>query len=532
MLEMKNWRINASPMLEIGIAGENNARLLKIDADEPSMDYAWKLEIEHQQSGEKNIVDLNRDGNILSVLLTRDMIRHCGVHYMQVRGVRGEEVKKSNRFYVMVGESISASDSLPPLPPSEFAQMEARITALKTETEQAAKNVQADAERAASAADRADAAATSAEDSAEAAGKSEATAQTHANNAASSAGEANTSAYSAAYSEESALSSKKAAKSYMDSALSHRNAAEEAVGSAVQAATDAAGFASAAEKSKNSAANNAASAYKAVEKAELCYNGASAAADRAENAAIHQPYPDASTGTWWVWDMDAGEYVDTGLKAVPDALHIAGPNVLGGVQPVAKTDAMTIPVGVDAEGGLHAGKDPDIAQLKNYKIDKPEANGTAGQVLGLDSDLHPKWIDQNDGMGDWKLLKAVICNGSFNSINIDKSDDGESYNCNEILITIMDDSKSMPTCYGIVNGVVWTFIVQNDQKFTNILIRAVGGKLFSFVLRGNDDTTLLHMTSNIKAFGAVTVNGINRVGFTSLTSTVFPDSAEIKLYGR
>lgn len=162
MLEMKNWRINASPMLEIGIAGENNARLLKIDADEPSMDYAWKLEIEHQQSGEKNIVDLNRDGNILSVLLTRDMIRHCGVHYMQVRGVRGEEVKKSNRFYVMVGESISASDSLPPLPPSEFAQMEARITQLKTETEQAAKNVQADAERAASAADDAQAGAESA----------------------------------------------------------------------------------------------------------------------------------------------------------------------------------------------------------------------------------------------------------------------------------------------------------------------------------------------------------------------------------
>ena len=37
-----------------------------------------------------------------------------------------------------------------------------------------------------------------------------------------------------------------------------------------------------------------------------------AAAIRAENAAIHQPYPNAETGTWWVWDVSAGAYTDTG----------------------------------------------------------------------------------------------------------------------------------------------------------------------------------------------------------------------------
>ena len=37
-----------------------------------------------------------------------------------------------------------------------------------------------------------------------------------------------------------------------------------------------------------------------------------AAAIRAENAAIHQPYPNAETGTWWVWDVSAGVYTDTG----------------------------------------------------------------------------------------------------------------------------------------------------------------------------------------------------------------------------
>lgn len=37
-----------------------------------------------------------------------------------------------------------------------------------------------------------------------------------------------------------------------------------------------------------------------------------AAAIRAENAAIHQPYPNAETGTWWVWSVETGKYEDTG----------------------------------------------------------------------------------------------------------------------------------------------------------------------------------------------------------------------------
>lgn len=36
-----------------------------------------------------------------------------------------------------------------------------------------------------------------------------------------------------------------------------------------------------------------------------------AAAIRAENAAIHQPYPNTETGTWWVWDAEAGVYKDS-----------------------------------------------------------------------------------------------------------------------------------------------------------------------------------------------------------------------------
>lgn len=41
-------------------------------------------------------------------------------------------------------------------------------------------------------------------------------------------------------------------------------------------------------------------------------NDALAAAIRAENAAIHQPYPNEETGTWWVWSAETGKYEDTG----------------------------------------------------------------------------------------------------------------------------------------------------------------------------------------------------------------------------
>lgn len=39
-----------------------------------------------------------------------------------------------------------------------------------------------------------------------------------------------------------------------------------------------------------------------------------AAAIRAENAAIHQPYPNEETGTWWTWNAEAEAYQDTGIS--------------------------------------------------------------------------------------------------------------------------------------------------------------------------------------------------------------------------
>ena len=41
---------------------------------------------------------------------------------------------------------------------------------------------------------------------------------------------------------------------------------------------------------------------------------ATEAAEKAANAAVRQPYPNAETGTWWVWNAESGAYEDTGIS--------------------------------------------------------------------------------------------------------------------------------------------------------------------------------------------------------------------------
>lgn len=108
--------------------------------------------------------------------------------------------------------------------------------------------------------------------------------KTAAETAAGSAGE---SAAAAAASANGADNSKTAAEDA-------KSAAQTAADLAVQSKTAAAGSASAAEGAKQAAMG---------------------AASKAAEAAIRQPYPDAETETWWVWDADRGAYTDTGISS-------------------------------------------------------------------------------------------------------------------------------------------------------------------------------------------------------------------------
>lgn len=73
-----------------------------------------------------------------------------------------------------------------------------------------------------------------------------------------------------------------------------------------------------------------------------------AAAIRAENAAIHQPYLNAKTGTWWVWNAETGQYEDTGEVTKGDTGPV-GPQGPQGPQGVEGPEGPQGPAGADGK---------------------------------------------------------------------------------------------------------------------------------------------------------------------------------------
>lgn len=67
---------------------------------------------------------------VYSALLTASMLADDGTYAMQVRGTLGDYVRHSNFFYATVFRSINAVDFFPPPLPSEFEQMEDRLTSI------------------------------------------------------------------------------------------------------------------------------------------------------------------------------------------------------------------------------------------------------------------------------------------------------------------------------------------------------------------------------------------------------------------
>ena len=67
---------------------------------------------------------------VYSALLTASMLADDGTYAMQVRGTLGDYVRHSNLFYATVFRSINAVDFFPPPLPSEFEQMEDRLTSI------------------------------------------------------------------------------------------------------------------------------------------------------------------------------------------------------------------------------------------------------------------------------------------------------------------------------------------------------------------------------------------------------------------
>lgn len=100
-----------------------------VDTDES---WIYKLDVKYPNkccSGEQlyNIIDLTRNGNVCTAVLTKDMLPFTGKYIMQLRGISGDKVYHSDTFDCWVKYSIEPASTYNPVP-SEFYQIEQNVT--------------------------------------------------------------------------------------------------------------------------------------------------------------------------------------------------------------------------------------------------------------------------------------------------------------------------------------------------------------------------------------------------------------------
>ena len=100
-----------------------------VDTDES---WTYKLDVKYPEkccSCEQlyNIIDLTRNGNVCTVVLTKDMLPFNGKYIMQLRAINSDKVQHSDTFDAWVKYSIEPGETYNPVP-SEFYQIEQNIT--------------------------------------------------------------------------------------------------------------------------------------------------------------------------------------------------------------------------------------------------------------------------------------------------------------------------------------------------------------------------------------------------------------------
>ena len=141
MIELKNWWVSLDlGDRVIGYESDHLHRRLEIAAD---LDAGWAVKLDMALGKAKNVVDLERTGDVLWVELTRDILASDGLYRCQLRGLKGDTVAHSNQFELLVSGSINAAEAFPSVEPSELAQMEARVTQAKADAVAAADRAEA-----------------------------------------------------------------------------------------------------------------------------------------------------------------------------------------------------------------------------------------------------------------------------------------------------------------------------------------------------------------------------------------------------
>ena len=141
MIELKNWRVLMEVRdRELGYESDHLHRRLEIAVD---LDAGWAVKLDMALGKAKNVVDLERTGDVLWVDLTRDILASDGLYRCQLRGLKGDTVAHSNQFELLVSGSTNAAEAFPSVEPSELAQMEARVTQAKADAVAAADRAEA-----------------------------------------------------------------------------------------------------------------------------------------------------------------------------------------------------------------------------------------------------------------------------------------------------------------------------------------------------------------------------------------------------
>ena len=117
--------------------------VITVDTDET---WSYKLDVKYPDKSAENdalynIIDLDRNGNICSVILTSKMLPFNGKYTMQLRGTSGDKVYHSDTFEAWVKYSIEPRSTYDPIP-SEFYQIEAKLDDKVNEAKQYAENAE------------------------------------------------------------------------------------------------------------------------------------------------------------------------------------------------------------------------------------------------------------------------------------------------------------------------------------------------------------------------------------------------------
>jgi hypothetical protein len=135
----------------IGYIGDNRVetRAFELDRMYGDVDLStFDFKLDTEINGTKNIIDLNKsvteDKIILTWTVWESHILHPGRMAIQLRAFSGDEEKwHSAQDYVLVQPSINATEVQPDPLPSEFIQMEQRVTTMKNQVQDIADEFEA-----------------------------------------------------------------------------------------------------------------------------------------------------------------------------------------------------------------------------------------------------------------------------------------------------------------------------------------------------------------------------------------------------